>query len=263
MFVSFTNIEPAVQQSLGRPDPLHAKLAKNQPKAGRNRRRIWLAVAILVFLFGMAAAWKWTPLADQIDIGKITSWAFSLRDSPAHPVIILAAYVIGSLLLVPITVLIIATALVFGPALGSAYSLAGCFLGAVLTYALGYFLGRDLVQRITGPAQWERLERKIDQAGTLAVATMRLLPVAPFTVVNVVSGAFQVPLRDYLLGSLLGLAPGILLINLFAHQMEAAVRNPGAGSFALLAGLIVVSGLAILWLRRKFGKNTAKLPASP
>ena len=238
--------------------PSKSNLTKNKQKSGRNRRRIWLAVGILVLLFGMAAAWKWTPLADQIDIGKITSWVFSLRDNPAHPVIILAAYLIGSLLLVPITVLIIATALVFGPALGSAYSLAGCLLGAVVTYALGYFLGRALVQRITGPARWEGLERKIDQAGILAVATMRLLPVAPFTVVNVVSGAFQVPIRDYLLGSLLGLAPGILVINLFAHQMEAAVRNPGMGSFALLAGLVIVSGLAILWLRRKLNKDTPK-----
>jgi glucans biosynthesis protein len=38
-----------------------------------------------------------------------------LCNKPARPVIILAAYLIGSLLLVPITVLIIATALVFGP----------------------------------------------------------------------------------------------------------------------------------------------------
>jgi hypothetical protein len=34
-----------------------------------------MAVAILTLLFGMAAAWKWTPLADQIDVGEITAWA--------------------------------------------------------------------------------------------------------------------------------------------------------------------------------------------
>ncbi|HXV79649.1 MAG TPA: TVP38/TMEM64 family protein [Candidatus Binatia bacterium] len=229
---------------------------------GQNRRLIWLAVGILVLLFGMAAAWKWTPLADQIDIGRITGWALSLRDNPSRPVIILAGYLIGSLLLVPITVLIIATALVFGPVLGSAYSLAGCFLGAGATYALGYFLGRDLVQRITGSKRWEHVEQKIAQAGIMAVATMRLIPVAPFTVVNVISGAFQVPIRDYILGSLLGLTPGILVINLFAYQMEDAVRNPGMGSLALLGGLVVISGLAALWLRRRLNTDTPKEMAS-
>jgi len=221
---------------------------------GSRRRKVWLAAMILVVLFGMAAAWKWTPLASQIDIRKVSAWALGLRNNPARPVVILAAYVIGSLLLVPITVLIIATAIVFGPILGSAYALAGCFLGAGVTYAVGYFLGRDFVRQITGP-KWKRVENKIGQTGIIAVATLRLLPVAPFTIVNVISGAFQVPIRDYIIGSFLGLAPGILLINLFTHQFVRAIRNPGMGSFLLLGGLVVISALGILWLRRKLATD--------
>ena len=156
-------------------------------------------------------------------------------------------------MLVPVTVLIIVTALVFGPLAGCAYSFAGCLVGAGVTYAVGYFLGRDLVRQITGP-KWQ----KIDQAGVIAVATMRLLPVAPFTVVNVVSGAFQVPLWPYFLGSLLGLAPGIILINLFAHEIEIAIEKPGAGGFILLGALIVISVLVTLWLRLKSGKDNAE-----
>jgi phospholipase D1/2 len=228
---------------------------KTPGKRGR-RRRIWLAVAILVLLFGIASAWQWSPLADQIDIRRVSAWAVSLRRNPARPLIILAAYLVGSLVMVPITVLIAATALVFGPMLGLAYSLAGCLLGAAVTYAVGYLLGRDFVRQIAGP-KWKRVEQKIAQSGIIAVATLRLLPVAPFTVVNIVSGAFHVPIVDYFVGSLLGLLPGILVINLFARQIESAVRNPGAGSFALLAGLVVISVVGILWLRRKFGKESS------
>ncbi|MGH7827253.1 MAG: TVP38/TMEM64 family protein [Candidatus Binatia bacterium] len=231
-----------------------AKEESETTSKGR-RRRIWLAVAILVLLFAAAAAWKWTPLAEQIELRKITAWAFSLRNNPARPMIILAAYLVGSLIMVPITVLIIATALVFGPTLGSVYSLAGSLLGAAVTYAVGYFLGRDFIRQITGP-KWERVERKIGQAGIVAVATLRLLPVAPFTIVNVISGAFQVPIRDYTIGSLLGLAPGIVIINLFAHQMESAIRNPGWGSYLLLTALAVVSVLGTLWLRRRLGTGS-------
>jgi phospholipase D1/2 len=136
-------------------------------------------------------------------------------------------------------------------------------LAAGITYAIGYFLGRDFVQRIAGSKRSERVQRKIGQAaGIIAVATIRLLPVAPFTIVNVISGAFQVPIRDYLLGSLLGLAPGILIINLFARQMENAISDPGVGSFALLVGLIMISGFAVLWLRRMFNKDAPKGMAS-
>src|SRR5215471_13950206 len=108
------------------------------------------------------------------------------------------------------------------------------------------------VQRVVG-SKWQRVEQKIDQAGIMGVATMRLLPVAPFTIVNLVSGAFQVKFRDYIIGSLLGMAPGIVVINLFAQQFESAVRNPGLGSYTLLIALVVLVLLGMLGLRRKFG----------
>jgi phospholipase D1/2 len=234
---------------------------KKQTAASNRRRQIWLAVAILVILFAAAAAWKWTPLADEIDIRKIAGWLFSLRNNPARSLIILGGYIVGSLLLIPITALILATALVFGPLLGSAYSFAGCLLGAAVTYAVGYFLGRDFVRQITG-SKWHRVEEKIGRAGIAAVTTMRLLPVAPFTIVNIISGAFQVTLWHYFLGTMLGMAPGIVVINLFAHQFESAVRDPGVGTYTVLIALVAVTVLGSLWLRRRLGNEPKKEPAS-
>jgi phospholipase D1/2 len=220
----------------------------------KRRRKMWLGITIVVVLLGAAAAWKWTPLADQINIRKVTAWALSLRRNPARVPIILGAYAIGSLISFPITVLIIATALVFGPLWGSVHSFIGSLLGAGITYAIGYLLGRDFVRQIIGP-KWKRVESKIGQTGIVAVATLRLLPIAPFTIVNVISGAFQVPIRDYIIGSLLGLAPGVLIINLFAHQLERAIRNPGVGSFVVLGVLLVITVLGTLWLHRKFASE--------
>jgi hypothetical protein len=79
-----------------------------------SRRSIWIAAGVLVALLGMAAAWRWTPLADQIDIGKVTAWARALRSNPSRVMIILGAYLFGSIISLPITILILATALVFG-----------------------------------------------------------------------------------------------------------------------------------------------------
>jgi len=119
---------------------------------------------------------------------------------------------------------------------------------------MGYFLGSDFIRQLIG-AKWKALERKITQTGILAVAALRAIPIAPFTVINIISGAFQVPVRDYIFGSLLGLAPGIIVTNLFAHQLQSAIRNPGLGSFVLVAALVVVSILGTIWLRRKFASK--------
>jgi uncharacterized membrane protein YdjX (TVP38/TMEM64 family) len=218
------------------------------------KRRIWVGVAILVLLFAVAAAWKWTPLAELVSLEKMARWGASLRESPARHFYILGAYIVGSLLLVPITLLILVTGMVFGPVAGSVYAFLGCLAGALVTYGLGYFLGQDFVRKIAG-AKWRRIEKAIGKTGIVAVATLRLLPVAPFSVVNIVSGAFKVPWRDYVLGSLLGLAPGILVTNLFAHQFASAIRNPGVGTFLLLVALILVTILGTVWLKRRLASE--------
>lgn len=228
--------------------------SKKSDDTSAGPRPVWTGIVILVVLFALAAAWKWTPLADLIDLRRMSGWIALLRQSPARHVYVLGAYLIGSILLVPITVLILITAVIFGPVLGSAYSLVGCLAGAAITYGIGLLLGQGLVQQIAGK-KWQRLEKKIAQSGIIAVAALRLLPVAPFTVVNVVSGAFKVPLRDYTLGSLLGLAPGILVTNLFAHQLQNAIRNPGAGTITILAALIVITALGMVWFKRKFATS--------
>ena len=68
---------------------------------------------------------------------------------------------------------------------------------------------------------------------------------------------FKVPLRDYVFGSILGLAPGILVTNLFAHQFESAIRNPGIGTVLVLIALIVISGTGGLWLKGRFQQPKA------
>ena len=229
-------------------------MADKQSERGKQRRRIWIGIGVLVLLFAAAAAWKWTPLADLIDINRTARWAATLRDSPARHFYLLAAYVIGSVLLVPITLLILITAIVFGPVLGTVYASIGCLVGAVVTYAIGYFLGKDFVRKMAG-SKWKRVEKSIGQTGIIAVATLRLLPVAPFAVVNIVSGAFKVPPRNYFIGSILGLVPGIVVTNLFAHQFQSAIRNPGIGTFLLLLALIATSVVGTIWLKRRLQRG--------
>jgi len=219
-------------------------------RSSAQSRRLWLGLGVLLVLCAAAAAWKWTPLSELIDIHRLSRWAAALRDSPARHFYLLGAYIVGSILLVPITAMILVTAMIFGPFAGSVYALVGSLAGAAVTYAIGAMLGRDLVRKIAG-RKWQRLERKINATGIIAVTALRLLPVAPFTVVNIVCGAFKVPWRDYLLGSILGLTPGVLITALFAHQLAGALRNPGIGAFVLLAALIVVTIVGSVWLKRR------------
>jgi phospholipase D1/2 len=227
------------------------RVATNYNQGKQRRRQLWIAAAILLLLLAMTAAWRWTPLAEQIDIRKIVAWAVSLRHNPARHAIIFAAYLFGSFVSFPVPLLILATAFVFGPLLGSVYSFAGCLIGAAATYAFGYFMGKDFIRRLAGE-KWKKVEKTVGETGVIAVAAMRLLPVAPFTVVNIVSGAVKMPAWSYFAGSLLGLAPGIIVINFFAHQFARAIRDPGVGTYALLVVSIALAVSGSIWLKRKY-----------
>jgi uncharacterized membrane protein YdjX (TVP38/TMEM64 family) len=157
-------------------------------------------------------------------------------------------------LLVPVTLLIAATGIVFGPLMGAVYAIAGSILSAFTTYWLGEWLGRDTVRRLVGP-RINRLSKRIARRGIIAMMIVRILPIAPFTIVNIVAGASHIRLRDFLLGTLFGMTPGIVLTVTFVHNLAEVIRNPSPVSLAILA-LVVVSLLCVAlvlqrWLPRK------------
>jgi phospholipase D1/2 len=166
-------------------------------------------IALLISI-GLAAAWLWTPLGVWLDVDTLEESATSLRGHPIAPLVVIGGYVVGITALIPVTVLITATALVFGPLLGFTYSLLGCLVSAMLTYGLGYLLGYETVCRLAS-AQLGRLSRRIAQYGLLAILIVRILPVTPFMALNVIAGAAHIRLRDFVLGTLLGMLPGLLV----------------------------------------------------
>jgi phospholipase D1/2 len=204
---------------------------------------------LLVVLFALAAAWTWTDLKHWFNVATIAGWEVSLEEHPAAPVFVLAAYILGGLTVFPVTILIAATAFAFGPWTALVYSLAGCVLSAIAIYAIGYYLGRRTVSRFTGH-RWNRLHRLISRHGILAVATIRMIPVAPYSVVNLAAGAVRVRLRDFVLGTVVGMSPGVIGITLFETQLEEMIRDPSGVTLVILAVILALLLFAAAILRR-------------
>jgi len=118
---------------------------------------------------------------------------------------------------------------------------AGSLASAVVTYAVGVALGRETLRGMLGP-RLKRVQRKIVSGGVLAIAAIRLVPLAPFTVVNLVAGASDVKLGAYVAGTLIGMAPGLLVMSALGHQFMRILSEPKPGEFAILSVIVV------LWL---------------
>ena len=212
------------------------------------------SISLLFVLLGLAAAWQWTPLKQWLNLDLLLGLARSIRANPLAPLIVIGVYIVGGLVSFPATILIVATAITFGPLQGFIYTLLGCVLSAVCAFGVGHLLGKEALRRFAGK-RINQLSRQLANRGLLAILVIRFAPVAPFTVVNMVAGASHIKFRDFTLGTILGMAPGLFAITLFGDRLEYAIRNPSLKSIALLAGLVIAILSVNLLFRKWLGKK--------
>jgi uncharacterized membrane protein YdjX (TVP38/TMEM64 family) len=212
------------------------------------RRRLVLLVVAMVLVLALAIAWTWTPLRAWLDVDLIVA---ALRDvgRAFGPLAAIAGFAVALTVAVPLTFLTLVALVAFGPWAGIGCATAGGLIGAAISYGLGRALGRDVLERMAGP-RVNLLSRRMASRGLIAVIVVRLVPIAPFAVVNMVAGASHIRLRDLLLGTTIGMAPSMLAMAFFVDQIAAAMRHPTPLTFALVALTVALIALGAWGLQR-------------
>ena len=204
-----------------------------------------VAVGGLIVL-GLVLAWRYTPLSELTDPRVLRAAAVSMSNNVWAPLIVIAVFVLAGFVLFPLTVLIAVTAGTFGPWLGLLYAAAGAIISSLTTYGLGAKLGKKTLRNIIGP-RLNRVTRRVAEKGVLAVATVRLVPVAPFTVVNLVAGASGIRFTDFVLGTALGLLPGLIVLSSLGNQIFRVLADPSWTDVAIFIALVLG------WIGLSFG----------
>jgi len=229
------------------------------PRIPRSSTYTWLKLAAVpLILLALAIAWQFPPLSEVASLDQIGPMLQSLAQKPWAPLLVIGVYVVGGLIAFPVLILIAATAAAFGPGLGLAYAAAGSLASAAVTYGVGTALGRDMLRSVLGP-RLKRVQRRIVSGGVLAIAAIRLVPIAPFTVVNMVAGASGIRIGAFIAGTILGMLPGWIVMSALGHQIMRIISGPSATDVALLAGVIaiwlaVAGGVQVAFV--KFGKRS-------
>jgi len=201
--------------------------------------RASLALLAVLVIAATALALVVQPSADQIEhtfgIGGVIG-----------PLAFVALYVLATIAFVPAAPLTLAAGALYGVGVGWAVVMVGASLGAVAAFALGRRGARATVERASGE-RFAAIERRLEGKGFYALLAMRLLPIVPFNALNYAAGASPIKTREYVIGTVVGIAPGALVYT----SLGAGVDDPISPLFIGAVVLTIALGLAAhLYSRR-------------
>ncbi len=183
--------------------------AREEQQAAGGLRRFLPVILLLAaigafFALGLGRYLTFEALAEHRDwlLGAVA------RAGMLAPFAFIAVYTAVAALSVPGGVfLTVAGGFLFGPWLGGLYSLVGATLGASIIFEIARSSFGEVLRRRAGPFL-RRVEAGFRENGASYLLFLRLVPLFPFWLVNLVPAFFGVRLRTFVLCSFFGMAPG-------------------------------------------------------
>jgi len=199
----------------------------------------------LVFLFG-------AQVLGFSGEATVEQWLGAASGPWALPVAV-AAFAILAFLGVPQFMLIAAAVVAFGATAGFAYSWVGTMVSSLVGFYLGRLAGARTLATFSGEGLRQFMEL-VGRNGFFASLIVRLVPSAPFIVVNMAAGVTPMRVVDFVAGTGLGIIPKIALTAFAGNSLARVLR--GQGSPAHILGLVAVAALwlAIGWYARRWLK---------
>ncbi len=157
----------------------------------------------------------------------------------------------------------IAGGFLFGPALGASLAAVGATVGATALFLAARYAFADYLHAKAGPAL-HRMENGFRENALNYLLVLRLIPLFPFWLVNLVPALLGVRLGTYVLGTAIGIIPGTLVYSMLGDGLGAVLDKGEALDFwiimeprflAPIIGLAVLALLPVLYKKIKARKG--------
>ncbi|MBD8506133.1 TVP38/TMEM64 family protein [Hoyosella sp. G463] len=152
--------------------------------------------------------------------------------------IFMAIFIGLALTPVPSSAMAIAAGLLYGLTIGSVVTLVSATVAGTIAYFVGRSLGADALVHYGGsPAS--RAVRFLQQRGFSTVLAVQVVPVTPFWLVNYAAGVSSVPIASYVLGTAIGILPGMV------GFVAIGAFGTSALSWQFVTALVFVFGISV------------------
>ncbi|MFC5530604.1 TVP38/TMEM64 family protein [Cohnella yongneupensis] len=216
------------------------------------RRSTLVKIAIVVAIVAALLWFDFNYL--KVNPESIRTWILSF--GWIAPVIYMVMYIVRPFVLFPASVLAMAGGLAFGTWYGMLYTLIGEVIGAVLSFLLARKVGMGLFGGKEDP-RFAKLERAMEKRGFMMVLMLRIAPFIPFDLVSYSAGVARVPLRAYLIATIIGTLPGT-----FAYNFLGASFTSGSWRDFVISGIVFAVALVVpLLFKRKVEREVEESQA--
>lgn len=185
--------------------------------------------------------------------------------SQANPILAVLAFsaliILGMVLIVPVSIQAMASGFIFGLSKGFTIMCIAGLAGFGVAFLLGRSLARPWIENwVSQRPEFAAIDKAINQSGLVVVILARLSMILPYNLLNYSFGLTAVRMRDYLLGSAVGMLPGLFLFvylgsaatdiaAVVSGELELGDYDLLIGGFGLLA--VVVAATLITRIARK------------
>jgi uncharacterized membrane protein YdjX (TVP38/TMEM64 family) len=208
-----------------------------QGKAPSSGLKRWLplvaiaAVAALVFAFDAHTYLSFKTIGLNYEYLR----GFIGQNLVAALAIYVLAYVAVVALSLPgALIMTLSGGLLFGWQIGAPATIIGATLGATVLFLVAKSSFGDALAERAGPAI-ASLKAGFQDNALSYMLFLRLVPVFPFVVVNLAAAVLGVPLRTYVLGTLLGIIPGSTAYSFAGAGLGSVIEAQNASYQACLA----------------------------
>ncbi|MGE0628964.1 MAG: TVP38/TMEM64 family protein [Hyphomicrobiaceae bacterium] len=211
-------------------------MTASKPRSATFRR--WLPLTLLVAVMAVVFAMGWHRYISLKSIGLNYEALRSFID--AHLLLALLVFALAYVAVVALSfpgafIMTLAGGLLFGWQLGSVAAVIGATIGATILFVVvNTSLGSSLSDR-AGPFI-ARLGDGFRKNALSYMLFLRLVPVFPFCVVNLVPAIVGVPLSTFVIGTAVGIIPGSIAYSLAGAGLGSVVAAQNAAYKACLAG---------------------------
>ncbi len=222
-------------------------------KQAGQRRWMWPSVIVSsVLVLGML--WWQTPISQWAQPQNIAERIAILVESPWAPLLLALTYLTATMVMFPVFILNLSLILTLGPLWGVVFAWFGMVLSGAFAFGIGRRFGRKPLSGLDIAALDKALS-VIRRSGLPGMILLRLVPVAPYPVVNLALGAGGVRTPIFLIGTLVGVLPSLIAVGVIGFQVLEVLQDPDGTDVGILIGMVLVIASLGWWVKRRLASQ--------